>query len=70
MESEVMIMTEKPVAKKSGYVACEVCLAEIPESVAMSSEGDDYTQHFCGIECYNQWRKENEASKTTTESDD
>jgi hypothetical protein len=50
-------MTEKPTPKEPGNVACEVCLAEIPESVAMSSEGDEYTQHFCGIECYNKWRE-------------
>lgn len=45
---------------KPNYVACKVCLTEIPDSVAMSSEGDEYTQHFCGIECYTQWREETE----------
>lgn len=49
-------MAEKPIPQKPGIVACEVCLKEIPESVAMNSEADDYTQHFCGIECYNKWR--------------
>lgn len=56
-------MTEKPIPKEPGYVACDVCLAEIPESVAMSSEGDEYTQHFCGIECYNKWRDAQKAQE-------
>ena len=58
-------MTKKPIPKEPGNVACDVCLAEIPESVAMSSEGDEYTQHFCGIECYDKWR---DAQKTQVEN--
>lgn len=50
-------MTEKPTPKEPENVTCEVCLAEIPESVAMSSEADEYTHHFCGIECYKKWRE-------------
>jgi hypothetical protein len=49
---------EKPTPVEPANVACSVCLKEIPESVAMSSEADEYTQHFCGIECYNKWREE------------
>ena len=37
-------------------VACSICLEEIPESVAMNSEADEYAQYFCGIECYDKWR--------------
>jgi len=50
-------MTDKPTPKEPEYVSCEVCLTEIPDSVAMSSEGDEYAQHFCGIECYDKWRE-------------
>lgn len=50
-------MTEKPTSNEPVKVTCEVCLAEIPESVAMSSEADEYAQHFCGIDCYNKWRE-------------
>ncbi|NOX75868.1 MAG: DUF3330 domain-containing protein [Gammaproteobacteria bacterium] len=52
-------MTEntKPAPAETSGVACDVCLKEIPESVAVSSEGDDYTQHFCGLECYKKWRE-------------
>jgi len=68
---EVFVMSEKtstvektPPAAKPGNVACSICLTEIPESVAMSSEADEYTQHFCGIECYTKWRNETEKSQT------
>ncbi len=55
---------EKPTPSEPDNVACVVCLTEIPESVAMSSEADEYTQHFCGIECYTQWRDKTELKKT------
>jgi hypothetical protein len=37
-------------------LACEVCLQEIPESEAASDEASDYVRHYCGLECYQQWR--------------
>ncbi|MEN8108231.1 MAG: DUF3330 domain-containing protein [Pseudomonadota bacterium] len=39
-------------------VACEVCLKEIPVSEASSGEASDYVIHFCGLECYEKWRKQ------------
>lgn len=42
-----------PVEPKN--LTCIVCLTEIPESVAASSEADEYAQHFCGIDCYAKW---------------
>jgi hypothetical protein len=41
--------------KTEGVVACEVCLKEIPKSVAQSHEGTEYVYHFCGAECYQEW---------------
>lgn len=41
-------------------VACEVCLTEIPPSVATSHEGQDYVHYFCGDHCYVQWRARQE----------
>lgn len=38
-----------------GVVACEVCLKEIPKSVAQSHEGAEYVYHFCGAACYQEW---------------
>ena len=37
-------------------VECEVCLTEIPASVAQRIEGSDYVHHFCGLECFGVWR--------------
>jgi len=54
----------EPTPAEPQLVKCNICLAEIPESVAMSSEADEYTQYFCGIECYNRWRDENVKAKT------
>lgn len=39
-------------------VSCEVCLKEIPVSEARSAEAADYVVHFCGIECYVQWKEQ------------
>ncbi len=55
-------VTERPAEKLTPVepenISCSVCLTEIPESVAVSSEADEYTQHFCGIDCYTKWRDE------------
>ena len=55
--------TEESIPKEPESLACNVCLEEIPESVASSQEGDEYTQHFCGIDCYSVWKNQpNKAS--------
>lgn len=56
-------VADNPVPEKPESVACDVCLTEIPKSVAMSSEADEYTQHFCGTECYTKWRDKNDTAK-------
>jgi hypothetical protein len=38
------------------YVSWGVCQREIPLSAAVSPEASDYVAHFCGLECYEQWR--------------
>jgi len=48
-----MTKTDVP---EEGLVACEVCLKEIPRSVARSLEGPDYVYHFCGQKCYEKWQ--------------
>jgi len=49
-------MAEKPA--ESEVVQCEICLKEIPASEAQSAEAEDYIAHFCGIECYDRWKKQ------------
>jgi len=63
-------MNAKPKPTNPVYVSCEVCLAEIPESASMTSEAEDYTQHFCGIECYNQWRDKEDTQHNTNDKAD
>lgn len=41
-------------------VQCEVCMTEIPSSVAQSVEAADYVHHFCGLECLGLWRAKDE----------
>jgi len=62
--SEKINTAEKVLPIRSDNVACSICLAEIPESVAMNSEADEYAQHFCGTECYTQWRNKTEKPQT------
>ena len=40
----------------SEQVSCEVCLKEVPLSTAVDFEVGDYVAHFCGLECYAQWK--------------
>lgn len=50
------VIMDKPHPAEPEPVACEVCLTEIPGSVACSAEGPDYVHHYCGLECLAQWR--------------
>ena len=38
-------------------IHCDVCMKEIPETEAHNAEAQDYVMNFCGLECYDQWRK-------------
>lgn len=60
-------MAEKPVPVEPELVTCDVCLAEIPGSAAVSQEADEYAHHFCGIDCYSQWKTQGalDAESTT-----
>lgn len=51
-----MTTSEKPVEIE--HVACEICLKEVPLSEAKVPEATDYFVHFCGLECYEQWKKQ------------
>jgi hypothetical protein len=46
-------------------VACSICLAEIPHSVAKSHEGAEYVYYFCGDACYAQWEAEAEGADSS-----
>ena len=40
----------------SEQVRCEVCKKEVPRADAVDFEVGDYVAHFCGLECYAQWK--------------
>lgn len=39
----------------SDLIECEICMSEIPHTVAGNAEADEYVSHYCGLECYQQW---------------
>jgi hypothetical protein len=51
--------------KDSSLVQCEVCLKEVPRSEANSAEAQEYVMYFCGVDCYDQWQKGEEAEADT-----
>lgn len=51
-------MTDKPDTDEP-LLQCNVCLKEIPKSLAKSEEGDEYVYYFCGGDCHDKWLKEN-----------
>ncbi len=56
-------MGEKLKTEDSPLVSCQVCLKEVPRSVAKSLEGADYVYHFCGADCYQRWQKNSGAEE-------
>jgi len=62
-------MLNKPENPPEGLVACEICLKEIPRSVALSQEGSDYVLYFCGDNCFVEWKQDQaEASRPDSKS--
>lgn len=50
-------MITKPIPTEPDPVDCEICLKEIPDSVAVNSEALEYVQHYCGMDCYERWKE-------------
>lgn len=62
MKDEKTNPTGAPIAScdvehRCATVSCSVCLKEIPSDVALSHEGPDYVQHFCGLDCLEAWKQ-------------
>ena len=51
-------MTEESKPVEPEHVSCEVCLKLVPRSGAASAEARDYVAYFCGLDCYDKWRRE------------
>ena len=54
-----MVETQMPAEVE--LLPCAVCQKEIPKSVALSAEDQDYVLYFCGLECYESWAADKEA---------
>ena len=52
------VMTEQKNKTHEELVPCEVCMKEIPRSEAKVEEAADYVAYFCGLDCFDKWRKE------------
>jgi len=39
-------------------VSCKLCLESVPLSESEISEAEDYVAYFCGLECYDVWKKQ------------
>ena len=53
-------MVTKSASTENEKVSCTICRKEIPLTAAVIPEASDYMAHFCGLECYAQWKKKSE----------
>lgn len=53
-----MTTHDKPVELEQ--VSCEICMKEVPLTEAMVPEAEGYFVHFCGLDCYQQWKSKSE----------
>jgi hypothetical protein len=51
-------MTKNHTTVAPVHVTCKVCMKEVPLSEAVVPEASDYVAHFCGVECYDEWRNQ------------
>lgn len=52
-------MTDNKIKPNDKLVPCKECMKEIPLSEARVDEASDYVAYFCGLDCYDKWRNEN-----------
>jgi len=60
-------MPESTPPVEQELISCEICLKTIPKESAEHAETEDYVAYFCGLDCYDEWAKQNpqpEASDT------
>jgi hypothetical protein len=63
-------MTTRPRPKAAAeLVSCEVCHREIPFSEANHFEAEDYVAHFCGLDCYSEWKQRSRAPDRKQQED-
>ncbi len=63
-----MIKTQKPL--EAERISCEICLKEVPLSESTVSEGRDYFVHFCGLDCFQAWQRQQGKPAADTDKPD
>lgn len=58
-------MSEPTETPQDQLLQCKTCMKEIPASEAYSVEASDYVSHYCGLECYEQWRRQSETPESS-----
>ncbi|HEB62956.1 MAG TPA: DUF3330 domain-containing protein [Gammaproteobacteria bacterium] len=58
-----MPVDRKNITQDEPQVSCGICMSEIPASVALSIEGDEYVQYVCGIPCHHKWKEQSEKNR-------
>lgn len=53
-------MTEQKEVIEPDKITCEACFKEIPISEAKSVKATDYIMYYCGLDCYEKWKKQEE----------
>ena len=53
-----MSKEQPPIDQDHEMVNCEVCMKSIPKSESKNAEAVDYVAYFCGLECYDNWKKQ------------
>jgi hypothetical protein len=52
-------MTTTNTLVKEEHISCDICKKEVPLNEAINPETADYIVHFCGLECYEDWKNQN-----------
>jgi hypothetical protein len=53
--------TETPEPRAPEKVSCALCRRQVPAEEALQQEGEDYLLWFCGLECYNSWKRDKDS---------
>ena len=55
-------MVKKSDSSEAEKVSCAICLKEVPITEAVIPEAADYVAHFCGLDCYEKWKRQSQRS--------
>ncbi len=56
-------MSDKTTSKEPEHVSCDICMKEVPIDEANSFEAVDYVVHFCGLACFEKWKKKKQSAQ-------